>query len=93
MDMTTFTIEKVAINAPPRKLKGNITWKFAPDRNPNDPYNQAVENFFHDWVTIKDVSRPEWGPEVWEPWGFTIKDSRVTITDEKKFTMFLLRWS
>ena len=74
-----------------------FTLEIGPDRNPNDPYDQAFDNFFHDWskTYYANTGRgiQDWGPEVWEPWGFTVENSRVKVVDKKKFTMFLLRWS
>lgn len=88
----------MTIAVKPRKLEGSWKLEYAEDwfRDPNDPYDKAFDNFFHDW-TMNDLKttgpRPDWGPEVWEPWGFTVEESKIKIIDERKFSFFLLRWS
>jgi len=91
--MIKFKIEKVPVS-PPRKLKATWTVEPAMDWFQKGPYDEAFNNFFHNWVMNKaDYAHSNWGPEVWEPWGFTVKNSDITIVDEQKFTLFLLRWA
>lgn len=92
--MTKLIVTRQAVNAPARKLKATWTGESIREWFPKDPYDRAFENFWHDWVlNTAKLDRSDWGPAVWEPWGFTVLNSKVTIVDEKKFTMFLLRWS